>query len=205
MVSCRFSLKPIHCFQQHSLEISEGNSFHPWACEPPRQLTSANQGSAFPEPPFRAWQISPPRFRLTTKNKYSYWYSDTHHFMNWVLSKTTLHPTRRITSPLHLPHFSLAHLHLSSAQVVLACSDQAPGVVVTESMQRLNHLMAGSELKSLGVLGDAWAMVFDSSHGAWWIMVMVELNVVVSWHLHLEILLVMRFSPVAKLHGPTRS
>ena len=39
--------------------------------------------------------------------------------------------------------------------MILACSDQAPGVVVTESMQRLNHLMAGSELKSLA--------------GRWWL------------------------------------
>lgn len=42
--------------------------------------------------------------------------------------------------------------------VVLACSDQAPGVVVTESMQRLNHLMAGSELKFISSSKWSWPL-----------------------------------------------
>lgn len=42
--------------------------------------------------------------------------------------------------------------------MVLACSDQAPGVVVTESMQRLNHLMAGSELKFISSSKWSWPL-----------------------------------------------
>jgi len=45
-----------------------------------------------------------------------------------------------------------------SLPVILACSDQAPGVVVTESMQRLNHLMAGSELKFISSSKWSWQL-----------------------------------------------
>ncbi|CAE7254233.1 warA, partial [Symbiodinium pilosum] len=43
-----------------------------------------------------------------------------------------------------------------SLPVVLACSDQAPLVVVSESMQRLHHLMAGSRLEFISSSKWSW-------------------------------------------------
>ncbi|CAE7201329.1 warA [Symbiodinium natans] len=53
---------------------------------------------------------------------------------------------------------SQSEWHMDSLPVVLACSDQAPLVVVGESMQRLNHLMPGSKLEFIPSSKWSWQL-----------------------------------------------
>ena len=52
--------------------------------------------------------------------------------------------------------------HMDSPPVVLACSDQAPLVVVSESTQRLHHLLPGSKLEFIPSSKWSWQLEGDA-------------------------------------------